>query len=89
MHYDAEDGKFHIGQSKNTINKSSLWEEFTETIEIPNIDNEGKKVEYGGGKRFTIVITVYGKSVVMVDVLQPTMWEDGGDVETGKDEIEI
>lgn len=89
MHYDAEDGKYHIGQSKNSINKSSLWEEFTETIEIPNIDNEGKKVEYGGGKRFTIVITVYGKSVVMVDVLQPTMWEDGGDVETGKDEIEI
>ena len=89
MHYDPVDGKYHIGQSKNTLNKSSLWEEFTETLEIPNVDNEGNTVEYGGGRKYTIVITVYGKSVVLVDVLQPTMWEDGGDVDTGEDNLEI
>jgi hypothetical protein len=66
-----------------------LWEEFSDEISIPNEDINGKKVEYIGGRKYTIVITVYGKSVVMVDVLQPTMWEDGSEVETGKDEIEI
>lgn len=81
MHYDRLTGKYHIGQGGGLLNKQSVWEEFDESITIPNVDLDGNTVVYEGGKKYTIVVTVYGKSVVMVDVLQPTKWEDGGNID--------
>lgn len=80
MHYDQKSGRYHIGQGKGNLDPSSIWEDFSGVITVPNVDLEGNPVIYEGGRRYTIVITVYGKSVVMVDVAQPTMWGDGGDV---------
>lgn len=80
MYYDGATEKYHIGEGAGAQNKASIWEEFDETITIPNVDMDGNPVVYEGGKKYTIVITVYGKSVVAVDVLQPTKWEDGGDI---------
>ena len=79
-HFDQESGKYHLGQGKDAQDKNAIWEDFDhEQIVIPNIDADGKPVVYEGGRRYTIVLTVYGKSVVMVDVVQPTKWNEHED----------
>ena len=82
MHYDQSSGKFHLGAKEGEVSKASLWEDFkNDTIKIPNTDENGAPVHYIGGHKYSIVITVYGKSSIVVDVLRPTMWEDGGDID--------
>ena len=38
-----------------------------------------------GGRRYSILLTVYGQSIVVVDVLKPTMWIEGGDINADED----
>ena len=85
MHYDQNSGRYHLGEKSGDVSKASIWEDFSVTIYIPNEDENGEKVQYVGGRKYSVVITVYGKSSILVDVLRPTMWENGGDIDAGGD----
>lgn len=86
MHYDQSTGKYHLGEKSGDQTQETLWEDFKDVkIVIPNTDENGDPVKYIGGHKYSIVITVYGKSSIVVDMLRPTMWEDGGDIEAGKE----
>lgn len=85
MHYDQNSGRYHLGEKSGDVSKASIWEDFSVTIYIPNEDENGEKVQYIGGRKYSVVITVYGKSSILVDVLRPTMWENGGDIDAGRD----
>lgn len=85
MHYDPISGKYHIGQGADVEDRSTLWEDFDVTMVIPDVDSDGKKVHYEGGRKYVIGITVYGKSVALIDVVQPTLWNDGGSIDVGGD----
>ncbi len=89
MHYDQSSGRYHLGEKKGEINRASLWENYNDqTIEIPNVDENGDPVQYIGGRKYSIVITVYGKSSIVVDVLRPTMWDTDGDIEIDEDKTD-
>ena len=80
-HQDPDTKEHHLGINANRNSPGTIWEECENTILIPRIDSSGAPVVYKGGKRYSLIITVYGKSVIRVEVIQATMWEDGGDID--------
>lgn len=78
---DQETKEHHLGINANRNSPGTIWEECENTILIPRIDSSGAPVVYRGGKRYSLIITVYGKSVIRVEVIQAAMWEDGGDID--------
>lgn len=86
MHYDQDSGKYHLGRNEGNFSDENLWEEYQErNVVIPNVDIDGEQVNYMGGRRYSILLTVYGQSIVVVDVLKPTMWIEGGDINADED----
>ena len=78
---DQETKEHHLGINANRHSPMTIWEECENTILIPKVDSNGAPVVYKGGKRYSLIITVYGKSVIRVEVIQAAMWEDGGDID--------
>ena len=86
MHYDQDSGKYHLGRNEGNFSDENFWEEHQEhNVVIPNVDIDGEQVNYMGGRRYSILLTVYGQSIVVVDVLKPTMWIEGGDINADED----
>lgn len=84
--YDQKTGKYELGTKTDGTIPVNMWEDYSnQTIVIPNVDENGDPVKYMGGRKYSIVITVYGKTSIEVEVLRPTLWENGGEIETGKD----
>ncbi|MBR5575748.1 MAG: hypothetical protein IKW22_00475 [Bacteroidaceae bacterium] len=80
-HQDPNTKEYHLGINANRHSPQTIWEECENTILIPKIDTGGYPVVYKGGKRYSLIITVYGKSVIRVEVIQAMKWEDGGDLD--------
>ena len=80
-HQDPNTREYHLGINANRQSPQTIWEECENTILIPRIDSSGAPVVYRGGKRYSLIITVYGKSVIRVEVIQAMKWEDGGDID--------
>lgn len=80
-HWDPETKQHHLGINGLVDKKEGFWEEFETVINIPTIDTGGYPVVYRGGKRYSLILTVYGKSTIRVEVIQAMQWQDGGDIE--------
>ena len=85
MHYDQNTGKYHLGRNEGTYSDEHLWEEYTLNDTIPNVDIKGNEVKYIGGRKYSILLTIYGQSIVVVDMEKPTMWIEGGDINADED----
>ncbi len=84
--YEGTDGKYHIGHEKGSAMAGvQPWEDFTDRIVVPDIDKDGLPVVYKGGQKYKIVISVYGKTIVKVEVADIEKWQDGGDLNVGGD----
>ena len=80
-HQDPDTKEYHLGINANRHSPMTIWEECENTILIPRVDSSGAPVVYKGGKRYSLIITVYGKSVIRIEVVQAALWEDGGDID--------
>ncbi len=91
--YKDSDGIYHIGpagyQDGDPVTTDMLWQDFNEEndnvveISLPKVQKVGDEyipIKYEGGQKYTVVITVYGMSVVMADVVMSEKWTEGGDI---------
>lgn len=65
-HKNAETGMYHIGLYDENIYNDYIWQDLEEHIVLPLSDI--RKGLMNGGE-YTILITVYGKSVVMAEII--------------------
>lgn len=80
-HIDPDTKKHHLGINPQVDMPGGIWEDLEAIVHIPTVDTGGYPVVYRGGKRYSLIITVYGKSKIRVDVIQAMQWQDGGDIE--------
>lgn len=79
-HQDPDTRIYHLGLDPDRTDAINYWEDNEEDVLVPNVDVEGKPVVYQGGKKYSIIITVYGLSLIKVDVIQALKWNDGGNI---------
>lgn len=79
----GDDGKHHLGLTPTPKKPYDVWEDYDGSVLIPKVDVNGNPVIYRGGKRYSVIITVYGRSKITVDISQGLLWEEGGDIDIG------
>ncbi len=91
LYTHMEDGKLHLGPDvvvPGVTPVRVLYEDY-DRVEIPILD-DGATVAYEGGKKYSVIITVYGQSVISVDIADLGNWvESDEDINVGGDDVNV
>lgn len=76
------DGHMHLGRGPEVDNKPlDLWMNYDQTVVLPFVDKDGNPITYKAGSVYNIILSVYGKSKITLEVSIGMSWEDGGDID--------
>lgn len=78
------DGKMYLGSGPDADNKPiDLWMNYDQTVVLPRVAKDGKPITYKAGSVYNVILSVYGKSKITLEVTIGMQWEDGGDIDIG------
>ena len=78
------DGKMYLGRGPDANNKPlDLWMNYDQTVALPSVDKDGRPITYKAGSVYNVILSVYGKSKITLEVTIGMQWEDGGDIDIG------
>lgn len=78
------DGKTYLGRGPDADNKPiDLWMNYDQTVVLPRVAKDGRPITYKAGSVYNVILSVYGKSKITLEVTIGMQWEDGGDIDIG------
>lgn len=78
------DGKMYLGSGPDADNKPiDLWMNYDQTVVLPRVAKDGRPITYKAGSVYNVILSVYGKSKITLEVTIGMQWEDGGDIDIG------
>ena len=78
------DGKMYLGRGPDADNKPiDLWMNYDQTVVLPSVAKDGRPITYKAGSVYNVILSVYGKSKITLEVTIGMQWEDGGDIDIG------